>query len=198
MAVSGHLSRKKTILPVIIIFGIVILSLLAIFYGLSKNSQYSGWNFFGSSSDEGVRNCIRSAMSNSPECSDNDGIVKYTTINGRYVGMCISVTNSGECIGKGSASPNCPSGTHQEGSDCIKNSAVGSGLCSSNLQCNNFGSKNCGGAENAVCDSDSLCHCCLLVVNSAASCVSCTGECAGGTHCKNGVCVFDIGGKVSD
>lgn len=72
------------------------------------------------------------------------------------------------------------------------------GLCSSNNDCANFGSRNCGGAAYTRCYSqDSMCRCCLTVISGgSASCVACSNNCPG--LCIEGVCVFDIPGKTTD
>jgi hypothetical protein len=46
----------------------------------------------------GQRNCILSVMGNPPDCSDNDGTLKSTYANGRYVGECYGLDSSGNCI----------------------------------------------------------------------------------------------------
>ncbi|HJX50623.1 MAG TPA: hypothetical protein VJ438_04120 [Candidatus Nanoarchaeia archaeon] len=46
----------------------------------------------------GQRNCILSVMGNPPDCSDNDGTLKTTYANGKYVGECYGLDNSGKCI----------------------------------------------------------------------------------------------------
>ena len=46
----------------------------------------------------GQRNCILSVMGNSPDCSDNDGTLKSTYANGKYVGECYGLDSSGKCI----------------------------------------------------------------------------------------------------
>lgn len=48
-----------------------------------------------------VRNCIKSSLGNLPDCNDGrggDGTSKSTTVNGRSIGMCRSVSAGGECI----------------------------------------------------------------------------------------------------
>lgn len=48
-----------------------------------------------------VRNCIKSALGNLPDCNDGrggDGTLKSTTVNGRSIGMCRNVTAAGGCI----------------------------------------------------------------------------------------------------
>jgi hypothetical protein len=44
-----------------------------------------------------VRNCIKSVIRDYPSCSDDDGTVKDTYLNGRYVGRCSYVDNVGNC-----------------------------------------------------------------------------------------------------
>lgn len=44
------------------------------------------------------RNCILSVMGNDPDCSDNDGTLKDTYANGRYVGECTGLDNAGNCL----------------------------------------------------------------------------------------------------
>ena len=46
----------------------------------------------------GQRNCILSVMGNPPDCSDNDGTLKATYANGKYVGMCYGLDMDGGCI----------------------------------------------------------------------------------------------------
>ena len=46
----------------------------------------------------GQRNCILSVMGNPPDCSDNDGTLKATYANGKYVGMCYGLDMDGRCI----------------------------------------------------------------------------------------------------
>ena len=46
----------------------------------------------------GQRNCILSVMGNAPDCSDNDGTLKQTFANGRYVGECYGLNNDGSCV----------------------------------------------------------------------------------------------------
>jgi len=45
----------------------------------------------------GVRNCIKSVMRDYPSCSDDDGTVKDTYLNGEYVGACHCTDNVGNC-----------------------------------------------------------------------------------------------------
>ncbi len=52
----------------------------------------------GRSVSGGVRNCILSAMGNAPDCSDDDGMLKRTTANGRDLGYCYGLDTSGNCI----------------------------------------------------------------------------------------------------
>ncbi len=46
----------------------------------------------------GQRNCILSVMGNPPDCSDNDGTLKATYANGKYLGKCYGLDDSGQCI----------------------------------------------------------------------------------------------------
>jgi len=46
----------------------------------------------------GQRNCILSVMGNPPDCSDDDGTLKQTFANGRYIGECYGLDNSGNCV----------------------------------------------------------------------------------------------------
>jgi len=75
----------KTVITVAIAAAVVI----AIVYITSPGTgQHAG----------GTRNCILSVMGNPPDCSDNDGTLKNTYANGKFVGVCTGVTNDGACI----------------------------------------------------------------------------------------------------
>lgn len=62
-----------------------------------------GWTeeFFSDESGGGesgeVRNCIKSVFGRLPSCSDNDGIPKPTTLNGRSLGICSWVDVNNNC-----------------------------------------------------------------------------------------------------
>ncbi len=199
-------------IPWILIFVIVIGGGFAYCYGLSQNPGYHGWNplteiqnFISPLLGGGVgqvRNCIRSVMSGTPECSDNDGTLKASYMNGKYVGLCRDVSNDGTCVGQEGQgtgnnpnTPNCPRGTHQVENDCVQNSADDTGTCSSDDACKDFGTKHCGGSTNTRCGSDNLCHCCFVISGACAGCNSCGGSLL---HCERGMCVHNAGGKITD
>jgi hypothetical protein len=76
-------------LRTVIIVAAIVAVVVAIYYiGKSGTGQHAG----------GVRNCILSVMGNPPDCSDNDGTLKKTYANGRYVGVCKGIDNSGNCM----------------------------------------------------------------------------------------------------
>lgn len=53
---------------------------------------------------EDIRNCIKrdsvgySGQAAQPSCSDNDGTMKRTRLNGEEIGVCRAVSNAGSCI----------------------------------------------------------------------------------------------------
>jgi len=59
---------------------------------------YTHFDDFGAGIGGGQRNCILSVMGNPPDCSDNDGNLKSTYANGKYVGECYGLDSSGKCI----------------------------------------------------------------------------------------------------
>jgi len=62
--------------------------------------------------------------------------------------------------------------------------------------CSDFGSDQCGGAGNARCGEDGLCHCCVADANGCVqSCSPSVGCTDPNTLCAEGVCVFDLGGR---
>ena len=86
MALPGWI-KLALILLAIIVLGVVI-------YGFLSYPLDSG----GEATSEGVRNCILSAVGNSPDCSDNDGTLKKTILNGVDLGYCYSLDVFGNCI----------------------------------------------------------------------------------------------------
>lgn len=133
----------------------------------------------------GVRNCLKSALDDSYECSDSDGTYKQTTVNGVSRGSCSF--DGVDLICSGSAPTTQPS----------------SGICRADADCVGFASRNCGSV--AVCDpADGLCHCCLpFVQGTSKMCIACTAtsapDCGGGPqYCIKKICAFKVGGYPSD
>ena len=83
---SGNL--MKTLIKIAIIAAAVI-AIVAVIYTITNPGEGVGG---------GQRNCILSVMGNAPDCSDNDGALKTTYANGKYMGECYGLDTSGTCI----------------------------------------------------------------------------------------------------
>ena len=85
-------------------FGLGILgalaALIAVYFILSGNSVNINIdsNEQGAQVSGGVRNCIKSVLGNPPSCSDNDGKLKRTTLNGKFIGECRGLDSNNQCI----------------------------------------------------------------------------------------------------
>ena len=95
-----------------------------------------------------------------------------------------------------------PHPTPTPGTDDGSNTVTpsGNGYCSSNNDCHDFGTRNCGGYNLVLCGSDSLCHCCLTLMNERCiTCAEAGSSCtaSAGTYCERGACVFQNGGLTT-
>ncbi|GEM_PF-4019468 len=88
---EGEKGFSKAARSAIVVVSILIGLMLAQ-YVMTGNLPFAGGQ---------VRNCIKSALRNFPDCNDGrggDGTLKSTTVNGRSIGMCRSVSVTGECV----------------------------------------------------------------------------------------------------
>ena len=78
-----------------------IAALIAVFYvltGKSVSIDKSDSGGGGYQAGGEVRNCIKSVLGNPPSCSDNDGKLKKTTLNGKSLGLCSAIDAKNNCI----------------------------------------------------------------------------------------------------
>lgn len=75
-------------------------ALISVYFILTGNSVNINIdsNEQGDQTSGGVRNCIKSVLGNPPSCSDNDGKLKRTTLNGKIVGECKGLDAGNKCI----------------------------------------------------------------------------------------------------
>ncbi len=90
---EGSLERTKLFGGKLLIVAFAIALGLLAAYAI-MNSDFSG-------AGGSVRNCIKSALGNLPDCNDGpggDGSLKQTMVNGKIVGICRSVRADGACV----------------------------------------------------------------------------------------------------